>query len=311
MVRRSDVVHVHGIWEPMLHQALRTAKHFGRVTVITPHGMISHYGMKKKPFKKAIALSSYVRRHLRSASLVHALTGTEAHEILHYAPNVNVRVVPNGVAADEFGGIHSRDTCAAIVPELESHPYVLFMARLDLMKGVDLLVRAFDHVRQSVPELRLILAGPDYGAETYCRELTRELGIERHVHFVGHIVGERKLALLAHAVCLVQPSRHEGFSLSLLEALASGTPVVVSTQVDLPGLAECRVGLFAEQNPRAVADAILHYARGNEPRALLTARSKELVRERYSWTKISRQLIAECAAQLILRDSSTYSLSST
>src|SRR5262245_19534271 len=55
-ISQSDVVHVHGVWEPLLHTALRTARRLRKVTIVTPHGMLSHYGMGKKPLKKTLSL---------------------------------------------------------------------------------------------------------------------------------------------------------------------------------------------------------------------------------------------------------------
>jgi glycosyltransferase involved in cell wall biosynthesis len=296
-IRKSDLVHVHGIWEPLLHMALRTAERFQKRTIITPHGMISHYGMQKKAFKKALCLRLYARSALERASIVHALTRTEADEILHYAPRANVRVIPNGISPAEFAAPPDRALISARIPELAAADYVLFLARLDHMKGIDVLIEAFALVHARLPELRLIVAGPDYGAGVQAVKRAEQLGIQDRVHFVGTVHGDEKRALLAHALCLAQPSRHEGFSISLLEALASGTPVVVSDRVDLPGLIEERAGRVVALQPSAVADAIVDRALGSEARENIGARAKKLVQERYTWEEVARQLAYECGPE--------------
>jgi glycogen synthase len=103
--------------------------------------------------------------------------------------------------------------------------------------------------------------------------------------------------LLAHAVCLAQPSRHEGFSVSLIEALASGTPIVVSSNIDLPGLLESRAGKAVPLEAAPIAGAILGYAGSRESRELIAKRARHLVRERYTWDRIARQVTADYLAQ--------------
>jgi glycosyltransferase involved in cell wall biosynthesis len=295
LIDRSDIVHVHGVWELALQNALRAARRRRKGTVITPHGMISHYGMQKKSLKKMLGLRIYAKGSLERASFVHALTGTEAREIGYYAPRANICVVPNGVSPGEFAAPPGRDVIDRRFPELANVGYVLFLARLDHMKGIDVLIEAFAAVVECRPAVRLVVAGPDYGFGTISNELAKRLGIERQVHFVGAVHGEEKRALLAHALCVAQPSRHEGFSITLLEALASGTPLVVSDHVDLPGLLEERAGRIVPLQPRAIADAILQYASSDEPREALRARARRLVEERYTWNEVAKQLASECA----------------
>lgn len=288
----SGVVHVHGVWEPLLQRALRIAGRCKRRTVITPHGMVSHYGMQKKKLKKIAGMILYARKGLRNATLVQALTSTEAKEILHYIPEANVQVIANGIHAEEFASRPDRSVVSQAIAQLAERSYVLFLARLDYMKGIDLLIRAFALVQPRAPELRLVIAGPDFGAEKDSKQLAATLRLQGKVHFLGSVSGELKRALLAHAVCLVQPSRHEGFSLSLLEALASGTPLVVSNRIDLPGLAEMRAGRFADLEPAALAGAMLEYVYDGETRESVSMRTRQLVLERYTWEIIARQLAA-------------------
>jgi glycosyltransferase involved in cell wall biosynthesis len=288
----SAVVHVHGVWEPLLHRALRIAGKCKRRTVITPHGMVSHYGMQKKKLKKIAGMTLYARKGLQNATLVQALTSTEAKEILHYIPGANVQVIANGIHAEEFASRPGRSVVSRAVPELADRAYVLFLARLDYMKGIDQLIQAFALAQPRALELRLVIAGPDFGAEEESKQLVATLGLQAKVHFLGPVSGELKRALLAHAVCLMQPSRHEGFSLSLLEALASGTPIVVSNRIDLPGLSEMRAGRFAELEPAALADAMLEYVFDGEARESISSRTRQLVLERYTWEIIARQLAA-------------------
>jgi glycosyltransferase involved in cell wall biosynthesis len=292
---RCDVIHAHGVWEIAIVRAVRLARRLGKVGVVTPHGMVSDYGMRQKPWKKALGLSLYARGLFESASFAHVLTATEQAEFNRYLPAARSRVVPNGVILGEFDSRPSRDLVDAALPRLAGRPYVLFLARIDPMKGIDLLVEAFAEVTRSDGGLGLVIAGPDAGYRATIESLVDRFGVRDRVEFAGLVDGELKRALLVHAVCLVQPSRHEGFSLSILEALASGTPAVVSDRVDVPGLVAERAGVVTGLDAAAIAAAILGCPRDAVAREQMARRARGLVEQRYTWRRVATDLLAAYA----------------
>ena len=109
---------------------------------------------------------------------------------------------------------------------------VLFLGRLHPKKGLDLLLPAL--ARLGGPPATLILAGDGEAAHVaQLREITGCLPLGDKVRWAGFVGGEEKNLLLQGADLFVLPSRHENFGLSVLEALAAGTPVLISDQVAL------------------------------------------------------------------------------
>jgi glycosyltransferase involved in cell wall biosynthesis len=132
----------------------------------------------------------------------------------------------------------------------------LFLGRLHEQKGIDLLLAAVQIIMQKHPTARLVIAGPDYGRSTEIQSRTLAAGIQDRLLMIGPVFGPEKLAALRDATCFALPSRHEGFSLAVLESLACGTPVVISPECRFPEVAECGAGLIPPLQPAAIAEAI-------------------------------------------------------
>jgi glycosyltransferase involved in cell wall biosynthesis len=139
-------------------------------------------------------------------------------------------------------------------------PFILGAGRLVHQKGFDILIRAFSLIAADMPKLRLVIAGEGSDAQQL-RQLALTLGLECRVLFLGN-VGNLSV-LMRNAEVFVLSSRYEGFPNVLLEALASGLPVV---STDCPSgpreiLGDGEFGLLVPcENPQALADALRRVA---------------------------------------------------
>jgi glycosyltransferase involved in cell wall biosynthesis len=106
-------------------------------------------------------------------------------------------------------------------------PIVLFLGRLHWAKGIDTLLYAFHQIIQD-NDATLLIAGKDDGYGSALLKLACKLGIQDRVLFTGYINGVHKLAALADAAVLVQPSRYEAGARPSLESIMCGTPVIVT-----------------------------------------------------------------------------------
>jgi glycosyltransferase involved in cell wall biosynthesis len=119
-------------------------------------------------------------------------------------------------------------------PRRNGPPYVLFVGSLQRRKDPELALRALAAIDS---DLRLVFAGPDKGLEADLRGLARNLELDRRVEFAGHVPKDELASLYRGAASLVFPSRYEGFGLPILEAMASGTPVVAVRSSSIPEVA--------------------------------------------------------------------------
>jgi glycosyltransferase involved in cell wall biosynthesis len=137
-------------------------------------------------------------------------------------------------------------------------------------------------------ELRLVFAGPDGGDGEAARTAAEQRGLGGRVEFKGHVSGDELAELYRGAACLVFPSRDEGFGLPLLEAMASGTPVVATRAGALPEIAGDAAILVEPGNPAALAGGI---ERALADRERLVAAGFDRARQ-FSWTETAERTLA-------------------
>lgn len=109
---------------------------------------------------------------------------------------------------------------------------MLFLSRIHEKKGLDLLIPAFAAARTG--DAVLLLAGPDVGGYlATVEQMIRSAGIERRVIYANMLTGRTRLAALGGSDLFVLPSYQENFGIVVVEALAAGTPVLISDQVNI------------------------------------------------------------------------------
>ncbi|WP_028007991.1 glycosyltransferase [Solimonas flava] len=154
---------------------------------------------------------------------------------------------------------------------------IAYLGRLHQKKGIEILLAAFAAVYREEPLARLRIAGG--GEASYVASLraqVSELGIERHVEWVGHVSGESKDELLINAGLFVLPSYQENFGLAVAETLSYGTPVAVSANVNTaPAIAAASAGYVCENSVSAVTDVLRVWKNGGyrDPQIRIRARA--------------------------------------
>lgn len=234
--------------------------------VIRLHG--EHYTFHRHtpdmPLAAGVRLSRALQRAaMRRARLLIAPSYAHAREIAaELGPqHPPIEVVPNAVALPIVDGLH----IGAEAPFPPSAPVVLYVGRLERVKGVPVLLEAARHVLRSAPNTQFVLAGarhPSLAPEEIERLMQRP-DLQGRVHLLGHVPRERLAAWYRRATLCVLPSYYESFGLAALEALAHGVPVVATTAGGLPEVVEEGVtGLLAPPgDAAALAERIVRLLR--------------------------------------------------
>jgi glycosyltransferase involved in cell wall biosynthesis len=244
---RFDAIISHGVWRFNSSAARRAARAAGRPYFVFPHGMLDPWFKRYYPLKhlqKCLYWRTTEYAVLRDAR---AVLFTCREEMLlareSFRPYRCVeRIVPLGTSEPPRNEEQQQKAFSTAFPELHGKRILLFLGRLHEKKGCDLLLRAFLDLLQTRPreawsQLHLMVAGPCSHAG-YRQTLKQLAGpcealSPGSVSFPGMLSGDLKWGALRRAEVFILPSHQENFGIAVVEALACGTPVLISRPVNI------------------------------------------------------------------------------
>ncbi len=232
-----DALVIHGLWQYHSIATRIAARRRGTPYFVFPHGMLGPWFKHTYPlkhYKKWLTWPWADYRVLRDA---HAVLFTCQQECVLASQSFwlyagTPRVVGFGVAPPPPATDEAMGQWLARAPAARGKRILLFLSRLHPVKGCDGLLEGF--ARADTPaDAHLVIAGPDSaGLQATLQAQARSLGIEQRVSWVGAVHGEAKWAALRSAELFVLPSHHENFGVAIVEALACGTPGLISHAVN-------------------------------------------------------------------------------
>jgi glycosyltransferase involved in cell wall biosynthesis len=283
-----DVVHIHAVFSHSSLVAGRACRAAGVPYIVRPLGTLDPWSVSRKWLQKQILFRAGVTDLLGGAAAIHYTSQDEMTlaESAH-APAGRGVIVPLGIDDEVFQGNGSDAS-------VKSAPYVLALSRLDEKKGLDLLIAAFEDAagRAAHTQWRLVIAGDgpaDYVARL--RTIAASSPAASRITFSGWVAGAEKLRLLREASLFALPSHQENFGISVVEAMASGVPVLVTPGVNLArDIRDAGAGWVVERNQTAVA-AALAAAMADEAEARGRGARARGFAERFRWPSVASRLI--------------------
>lgn len=290
-VPTMDVVHTHNPWSYSTQAAVQAAVRFQKPLFYQQRGVLGANHLKFHSIRKKLYINLAIRPQLRQATTLIALNQAEMESFRALEPETPCRIVPNGVDVSVY-----RRSPKSAVPQLGNispkAQVILFMGRIHPTKGVDRLLQAFFQIQTSLPDAVLVAAGPDeLGFKSGFQQMVSQAGLQDRVIFPGMVSGEAKLDLLARADLFCLPSDAEGFSVAVLEALASGTPVLLSPACNLPEVETAGVGRVTPPTPSELAEAIKEMLGQGERLKDMGYWGVQFVQENYSWDRVTNLLL--------------------
>ncbi|MBL1218292.1 MAG: glycosyltransferase [Planctomycetes bacterium] len=283
---QTDLAHCHGIWQPLMHQAMGLARTLGKPYIVRPAGMLDPWSLRQKRLKKAVFLALRGKRDFNNAAALHFTTDTEKRLVEPLRLKPRPFVIPNGIDWDEFENLPAPGSFRAQW-HIDDAPLIVFLSRLHYKKGLDLLLPAFAEACGST-DARLALIGP--GEEAYVATLktsTQKLGIAERVIFPGMIKGADRIAALADADLFALPSYQENFGVAVVEALAAGTPVLISDQVNLHHeISQARVGSVCPCKVEPLTRLLKEAMSDREKLAEMGRNGRDWVKRTFQWAII-------------------------
>lgn len=294
-VAEFDIVHVHSVfsWPPTVAAfwALRKRVPY----IVRPAGSLDPICIAKaydtplesmrSRAKKWVYFRTFARIELDRASAIHFTTEAERDAARALGLRAPTIVVPLGAKVDPETEAESGSSLCEHLRAANGRKLVLYLSRLDPIKGLELLIAAMGSLARRRDDIALAIAGG--GPEAYRRkleDLVREQGIEARTSFLGPVFGAAKWQLMREAKVFVLPSRHENFGVAVAEAMASGLPVVVSNEVNIHReISRAGAGIVTGFSPDEIAAAIERICDDSALARQMGERGRELVRDQFSW----------------------------
>lgn len=264
--------------------------------VLYPEGSFDPWAIRHKAWKKRLWWMLGEKTNYQQAAAVVALTRIEAEQVRRMGVKTRIEVIPNGVNLLEFAGGLNRIELAERFPTLGSEPFLLFLGRLHKKKGIAIILSALARLPRRFQEVSLVVAGPDEGNYRYHLErVAQDLNLQNRVKFIGPVTGEVKVGLLKEAELFIATSLSEGLPLAVLEAMACGTPVLLSPFCNLPEVAEAGAGSIVPLQPEVIANQLEALLANDSGRQQMGNLARRLVAEKFTWTEVGKLTEALCA----------------
>ena len=230
--RQYDLIHAHAVFTYSTLAARVAALRADRPLVITPHGMLSPWCLARKRGRKFCYWHLVEKHNVRTASSLHATTPGEQAELRRLLPGARIEWINLGLDPVAWESPREPNAFRRRYNIPEDRPLVLFLGRLHSVKGLaDMLLPAL----VSVGEAHLAVVGgvgpnePRYA--NLARAKAARLGLSSRVTFTGAIYGDGRWSAYDDADVFVVPSSHENFGITVIEAMARGTPCLVTDAV--------------------------------------------------------------------------------
>ena len=283
-----DVLHVHAIFSYCSSYAMWLARKTGKPYVVRPIGQLESWALNQAKLKKQIYLALLERANLSAASRVQFTAESERRQALLRFPELNSVVVPLGI--DDPAHMQGASSRLRQQYHIAADQRVLcYLGRLHQKKGIDLLLKAI--AKLETPCHLLIAGSGSESVQQSLHALITSLDISDRVQFVGFVSGEQKQLLLQGSDLFALTSWSENFGISVLEALAAGTPALVTEGVALSStIKEHSLGFVAEPSVESICSTLESGLRAVEAGNIDCERIREFIRQHYQWPEIARQL---------------------
>jgi len=229
LVKKSEIIHLMSHWTIINVIVYFMARFYNKPYTFCPAGTLKIFGrsaMLKKIYNYIIG-----KKIIKNAFMCIVITEKEKSDFDDFKINYNkITTIPNGISPCEF---YPNSTAKKLFVKnfnLENVEYLLFMGRLNEIKGPDLLLKAFIKLSSEFKKLHVVFAGPDEGMKKSLTNEAKKYFLSDRVHIIGHVAGDYKVGAYCGAKLLVIPSRREAMSIVALEAGACGTPVLLTTE---------------------------------------------------------------------------------
>ena len=286
IVANVDIIHLISHWTLINILVYWMARRLKKPYVVCPAGVLLAYG-RSRILKNAY---NWIvgRQIIRKAAGHIAITADEIWQFQTYGvEREKITVIPNGINPDDFQDNNAKQFRAKY--GLGEAPFVLFMGRLNLAKGPDLLLSAFCNVSEQLASYHLVFAGPDQDMLSGLKKTASTHNLKNRVHFLGYLGGADKSTAYRAAELLVIPSRREAMSIVVLEAGITGTPVLLTDKCGFNQVETTGGGMVVSASVEGLQSGLIQMLSDPVDLKRKGERLKDFTTKNFLWDSIADQ----------------------
>jgi glycosyltransferase involved in cell wall biosynthesis len=287
-VEDADIVHFMGHWTLLNAIVFKAVQSLKKPYCVCPAGSLPIYGRSK--FLKLTFNFLIGRKIIRSASAHIGISVNEIEQYKEYGVSPQkISIIPNGINPEDLNSrdiAHFRDKIG-----VGNSPFILFVGRLNSIKGPDLLLKAFCQIKDQHEDVHLVFVGPDGGMLKELKQVSERLSVNSKVHFIGYLGGKMKATAYHAADLLAIPSRQEAMSIVVLEAGITATPVILTNRCGFNQVADIGGGVVVNASVVGLKKGLLELLSNRQTLKKLGLVLEKYVRENYTWDSIIQKHI--------------------
>ncbi len=201
-IHDADIVHIHATWQYPSIPASRFAQEYGVPYVVQPHGNLHAWKLNHKFLRKKLYWTLVERHTLQKAEFIHVESEADESDIKACLPGARTVISPCGSYSKAFAEKGPVSYISKRWPLFKEKRCILYLARIDVNKGVDILLKSFAKLTQHKKNIALLLVGPDYaGTTAKMQGLSNKLGISDRVVWAG-MVSEKERIWILLGLCI-------------------------------------------------------------------------------------------------------------
>lgn len=279
-----QLIQIQSMWDLPYHKVMVEARKQGIPYVITPRGMLEPWSLSQKRWKKKLAWWLYQRNDVQKSACVFTTAEMEAEHVRNLGISTHISVIPNGIETDGYPCKTSRDMV---------RKQVLFLSRVHVKKGIELLFEAWKRIHPDFIDWQLLIVGN--GETDYIKALELKidsLEMRDCVKIHPPVFGDAKTQLYHESALFCLPSYSENFGMVIAEAMSCGTPVITTTNCPWEILNETRTGWCIDLSVDNLEHALREALSMNETDLYDKGRkASRLIRENFDYRSVTRNTL--------------------
>lgn len=288
-IKSADIIHLMGHWTFINAITYLFIRLYKKKYVVCPAGALPLQG-RSRSLKKLF--NFIIGRSIIKNANAHIFISQD--EISHFASygvsEKTIVWIPNGINSKNLE--EKDDSGFRQKFKIGTNPYILFIGRLNLIKGPDILLQAFSNVKDIFPDHHLVVAGPDEGLLKSLIQTALANKMEHRVHFIGPILGKIKSQCLHAANLMVIPSRNEAMSIVVLEAGVTNLPVILTDRCGLNYLEDINAAIVTEASVDGVTLGLKRALSTPSETKIIANNLKQHVVENYLWQQVTHKIVS-------------------